>query len=82
MATKRMRAISFAEKESPSPNMRNTTPSCPTTDTLPVSTRKLPPQVCSPITMPARMYPRTFGHPKREKMAAISPAAVIRTARS
>ena len=74
--------MSRAENESPMPNMRKTTPSCPTVCVDRASARKLPPHVCSLITTPARMYPRTFGHPSREKTAAASPAIAISIARS
>ena len=47
--------ISRGEKESPMPNMRKMTPSCPTTCVESGSMRKEPPHVSLLMTTPARM---------------------------
>ena len=54
-ATPRIFFMSFAEKESPMPNMRKTTPSWPIVFVEERSRRKLPPHVCGLMTTPARM---------------------------
>ena len=74
--------ISLGENERPMENMRNTTPSCPNALIECGSASRLPPQVYPLSSTPARIYPITLGHPKRENSAAATPATAMMSARS